>query len=269
MDGTDTAWSGDLSYGYLSELLSTVRANFDTCLLHDAPRVLAAASARSAFIRHDIDVAPRFSLPVGRMEAELGIRASYQFMVDSLLYRVEDASTRHAINELLDLGHEVGLHVHVPESLLSANPYSDAARAHVHSASKRLEAVIGGPVKTMSFHRPQPQLLRGPMIFDGKVNAYSAPLMAWYLADSAGRWRNGPPIQTLLASAQPVLQLLIHPIWWGPAHMSAPDRLQSFFEEETQGKNGAFAASFDGYLSETMHAVRRSGHERRPVGESA
>lgn len=267
--GVDIAWSDDLSYVYLSEVLSTVRSNFESCLLQDAPRLINDVSKRRVFIRHDIDVAPRFALPVARMEAKLNLRASYQVMIDSPLYRIEDPSVRQVMTELLVLGHEVGLHVHVPDALLAGDPYSETILHHVNVASSQLESVIGRPVLSMSFHRPQQVLLRGPMTLDGKVNAYAERLMEWYLSDSAGRWRQGPPKPSLLRSPKPVLQLLIHPVWWGPTHMSGPDRLQAFFEEETRGKSEEFAAAFDAQLSDTMRGVQRSGHERRRIEEGA
>ena len=43
--------------------------------------------------------------------------------------------------------------------------------------------------------------------------------------------------------------------------MSAADRLQVFFREETEGKSTEFAADFDRRLSETIRAVRRSGRQ--------
>ena len=62
---------------------------------------------------------------------------------------------------------------------------------------------------------------------DGKVNAYSRELMSWYLSDSAGNWREGEPLPLLSNPDRPLLQLLIHPFWWGEEHMSAGDRLQT------------------------------------------
>jgi len=57
------------------------------------------------------------------------------------------------------------------------------------------------------------------------VNAYAAPLMESYLSDSAGVWRAGEPLAAIGEMHGPVLQVLIHPIWWGPEHAPAAERL--------------------------------------------
>jgi hypothetical protein len=256
----DVAWSADFSYSYLNSILTTIKSNFDTCLLQDAARIVSTKPRRTAFLRQDIDVAPRFALPVARMEARLNLRASYQVMIDSPMYGIDDPACRQILAELLSLGHEVGLHVNLPDRIRDS-PDSAAVLDHVRSGSEHLESIIGVPVPSISFHRPPLQVLRGPLLLAGRVNGYAEPLMDWYLSDSAGRWRQGPPVPSLLRPGKSILQLLTHPIWWGPTHMSGPARLQAFFEEETGGKGSEFAAAFDDRLSKTV-GVWRSGYER-------
>ena len=261
----DTSWSGDFSYEYLHRILAAVRSRFQSHVIRDAPRVLSEIRQPTVFIRHDIDLAPRFALPVARMEAELNLRATYQLMTDCALYDIEEAGSRGAIAELVALGHEVGLHVQLPDKPLDP----EALVRHVALNASVLESVANMPVESISFHRPDHRMLPGPMLIAGKVNGYAAELMGWYLSDSAGRWREGPPLPMLLQPREPVLQLLIHPFWWGPTHMSAAERLQAFFEAETAGKGPDFSAAFDINLSNTIRAVRRSGVQRAARPETA
>jgi hypothetical protein len=261
-------WSADFSYDYLPSLLAALKSSFKSHLLRDAPAVLQAAPEPSVFIRHDIDLSLKFALPVARMEAELGLPASYQVMTDCPLYDVEDATSRAAIAELIALGHEVGLHLELPDGLASDDPASELLVRRVVLESSVLESVTKVPVRSVSFHRPAQRLVRGPLLVGGKVNGYAADLMGWYLSDSAGRWREGAPLPMLLRPRKPVLQLLIHPFWWGSSHMPAADRLQSFFEAETAGMGAEFAAEFDDRLSYTIRAVRRSGKERAAEKET-
>jgi hypothetical protein len=266
----DLEWSADFSYVYLNSILTAiVRSRFDSQLLRDAPVVVRGTPGRTVFIRHDIDVAPRFVLPVARMEAQLGLRASYLVMTDCLLYSTDDDVFRTMLAELVELGHEVGLHVQVPDSVLVEGAASPALADLINLGSAQLKSITGVPVESFSFHRPARQFLRGPLLVAGKVSGCAAELMGWYLSDSAGRWREGPPVPSLTRPHRPLLQLLIHPVWWGSRHMSAPDRLQTFFREETEGKSAEFTADFDRRLSETIPAVRRSGRELMTTEELA
>jgi hypothetical protein len=54
-----------------------------------------------------------------------------------------------------------------------------------------------------------------------------------------------------------LLQLLIHPIWWGDEHMAPQDRLEAFFLAETQGTSPEFTQAFDDHLATTIPAVLR------------
>jgi hypothetical protein len=72
-------------------------------------------------------------------------------------------------------------------------------------------------------------VLRGPLKLAGVVNAYAAELMGWYVSDSKARWREGDPLATLDRPKGKVLQVLIHPIWWGPGHPR--EKLQRFVGE--------------------------------------
>lgn len=266
----DLEWSADFSYDCLNSILTAiVKSGFASQLLRDAPVVVRGTPGRTVFIRHDIDVAPRFVLPVARMEARLGLRATYLVMTDCLLYGLDDDGVGAGLAELIALGHEVGLHVQVPDSMLDDSTTSAGLIDYVTFGSTQLESITGAPVESLSFHRPAKQLLRGPLRVAGKVSGCAAELMDWYLSDSAGRWREGPPIPSLLRPKKPLLQLLIHPVWWGSTHMSAADRLQVFFREETEGKSTEFAADFDRRLSETIRAVRRSGRQLMTTEERA
>lgn len=94
---------------------------------------------------------------------------------------------------------------------------------------------------------------------DGKVNAYSRELMSWYLSDSAGNWREGEPLPLLSNPDRPLLQLLIHPFWWGEEHMSAGDGLQTYFDAVTRGCSVQQVRALDIALTSHLPGVRRTG----------
>jgi hypothetical protein len=86
-------------------------------------------------IRHDIDVTLPHALAFARLEAELGIRASY-FLLHTAPY-FADGSLHRSVKELLSLGHEVGLHHHTAVSVTQRK----SARGVLAAALERLRSV--------------------------------------------------------------------------------------------------------------------------------
>lgn len=62
------------------------------------------AHGRYVILRHDVDLNANNSLVVARIEAEMGIRASYYFRV------IPQSNIPSVITEIADLGHEIGYH---------------------------------------------------------------------------------------------------------------------------------------------------------------
>ena len=252
-------WSSDFSYAYLRQLLRAARSNFEVCLLSDTLRVVKASERPALFLRHDVDVCLRRALRMAEIEHELGVRATYMLMTDSPLYALEDDASKQIIRRLATMGHEIGLHYNPDEGERTGDRRVSAWEARIDSACEQLEKVSGLPVASISFHRPPAQCLQGPLTVNGRVNAYASQLMDWYLSDSKGYWREGEPLPHLLRPRKLLLQLLLHPIWWGAEHMRAEDRLQVFFKEQTRGQSPLGADHLDAMLTHAIPAVRRSG----------
>ncbi|SFM56979.1 polysaccharide deacetylase family protein [Methanolobus profundi] len=68
---------------------------------------LSSPDGRCIILRHDVDRAVDRNLAMARQEAEHGIRSTYYFR------HVEDVFVPSAIEEIADLGHEVGFHYEV------------------------------------------------------------------------------------------------------------------------------------------------------------
>ena len=254
----DVSWSSDFSYSYLEKLLRFAADNFECHVISEARNLPGTEPARPViFIRHDIDVDPLRAAAIARIECNLNLRASYMVMTNSPLYRLEDPSSTSVILQLLAMGHEVGLHLDF--GTVAASRDIESKLSQVRRACERLESIIQRPVESISLHRPSRPFFGGPLIIDGRVNAYSSELTAWYLSDSAGSWREGEPLPKLLRLDRPSLQILIHPIWWGDEHMSAQDRLQGFFEMATTGCSPEEKKTFDAALAGHLVRVRRAG----------
>ena len=83
-------------------------------------RLLAAlkASGMDFRLRHDVDLRPRNSLRTARIEAALGLKATYYFRC------VPESYDEEVIREIASLGHKIGYHY---ESLTTCNGDLEAA----------------------------------------------------------------------------------------------------------------------------------------------
>lgn len=247
-----TGWSKNFSYNYYRYLVHAACVTLTPRLFREVPTL--SPTEGHVLLRHDIDCSLKEAVQLAEFEQQLGVRASYYVMMHSLLYDVRQSS---AVREIAAMGHEVGVHFDLPSHCDQNN--RTLVETLINEDCERLEDVLGEAVTSLSFHRPIQQFLRGPLFLAGRVNAYAAELMEWYISDSRGAWRCGEPLLEIEEKRHRTLQLLTHPIWWGPSHMVPADRLQLLFFRLTRGKNLRQRALIDAQLVQTMPGIRRNG----------
>jgi hypothetical protein len=142
-------------------------------------------------LRHDVDLSLDAALQMAELEAELGARATYFLMTQSVFYNLGSSEGRRALNRLRELDHGVGLHAVWPNVELD----------------DRFDSVV-------AWHNPNPDYMSESV--EGAVNAMEPPYFEpeRYRSDSNQRWRYGCPHDQLRAAEFEWLQLLIHPEIW-------------------------------------------------------
>lgn len=226
-------WDLDWSYDLLRALLQRGGRRLE--LLGDAPRALGSGS-EATFLRHDVDLSLDRARDLALVERDWGVRATYHVMFASPFYDPSSTSGRAELAEIARAGHEVGLHYYAPRDAGGPAELLDAISAEC----ARLEDIVGAHVRSLSFHIPPPSMIQGPLLVAERVNAYAADLMQWYLSDSAGRWREGDPRESIASPRSSVLQLLVHPIWWGVENERPEDRLGRWVLEIARATGQSF-----------------------------
>jgi hypothetical protein len=249
-------WSADLTFSYLERLLNATRETFELHLLRDCSG--DDADPARAIVRHDVDLSLSLAVTMAEYEAGWKVASTYHVLLDAPLYRLDDTPGHAALRRLSELGHEIGLHIDVGD-VNERDDLPSVIEQRACAGRARLEELIDAPVESVSFHRPAPEVLRGPDTICGMVNAFGKTMMANYLSDSEGRWRHGEPIPLVRATTDRLLQLLIHPVWWADHHLPAADRLQEFFVAETQGMTQKETETFDTKLLSIHAPLQRSG----------
>ena len=138
---------------YYRLLLALQKAGYQFYTLENYYQQSANGFGQTRFVllRHDVDLHAERSLATARIEAELGIRASYYFRV------VPQSNQPAIIKAIADLGHEIGYHY---EDMAICG--GDVVKAKQHFETQLAYFRNYYPVKTICMHgAPQSQ-------FDGK-----------------------------------------------------------------------------------------------------
>lgn len=193
--------------GYHDLLLAFTDAGYSTQLFSGLD-----PAKQHVVIRHDVDFSIRAAVDIARIEADLGVCAHYFVLLQTEFYNLCSPIDWPLIREIGKLGHDVGLHFDAsqyPQDVASL----EAAAEHECII---LEAVLGRPVTTISFHRPAEALLGLDRELAGRLHAYSPRFFSEiaYCSDSQGSFRFGHPLDLDAFRDGKAMQLLTHPIWW-------------------------------------------------------
>ena len=163
------------------------------------------------YLRHDVDLSLDAALRMARLEAELGLTATYFLMTASVFYNLDSSAGEAAVTELRSLGHRLGLHAVYPSARLD----------------DRFERVV-------AWHNPDPEYMSRPI--EGALNVMGPSRFdpATYRSDSNQNWRSGDPREELRAGAFPWLQLLIHPEIWAYPGERMGETMRAMLEAEKE-----------------------------------
>lgn len=206
---SDSASDADFTEGSYRKLLSLAKKNWDFCQYDNIPW-------RTRFIlwRHDVDFSLNRSLSLARIEHEEGVKATYFVNPHSEFYNVAEQAQYWIIQQILLLGHRLGLHFDAAFHNVRNEAELDLLVEH---EARGLEDLFGAKIAAFSFHNP----VEAHLVYDaehcgGLVNCYSQRFKrdVAYCSDSNGLWRHRRLHDVLAAASDPCLQVLTHPGWW-------------------------------------------------------
>ncbi len=218
---------------------------------------------RFVILRHDVDYSTDAAIAMAEEEASRGVRATYFLLLNGFYYNLLEAAHAHVAARLVELGHEVGLHYDV--NFLRAFPDREWPRL-IRLQADVLSGLSGRPVLSISMHQPglygeDPLRDRHDLDF---MNAYDDRFFRamGYASDSCRAWRDGT--WTLLTEG-PVphrLQLVLHPINWGPQDR---DRVTIFQALHTALADRITAAGCDllGKIAEHQGVLEHDARQSR------
>jgi hypothetical protein len=218
----------DFSYDTYRSLLNLLLRSSSNLCFSDFAKKKPAGSF--LLLRHDVDYTPEAALKMAELEANMGIKATYFILFSSPHYNLFNKEYILFPRKLAKMGHEVGLHYDLEafEAFTNKNP-TEILKFEIDT----LSTLAGIEVKSIAMHNPS---LSGADLFRDTefVNAYDDKFTkkVSYFSDSCGAWRDEFVNHIENQNIPPQMQLLIHPIFWGPTPLNRWETLDLFIKNK-------------------------------------
>ena len=165
-------------------------------------------------LRHDVDIELKYALEIAKIEKACNVHSTFFVLVTSDFYNALSEVSFLYMKEILDCGHQIGIHVDIG----SVERFADIEKKVIKEA-QILSSFLSTDINTFSFHRPSSlERFRDyhQIEIDGFTNYYEPRLFESisYVSDSRGGWFHGHPLEKEEVKQRRALHLLTHPIWW-------------------------------------------------------
>jgi hypothetical protein len=202
----------DFSYVAYGDLLDSLLETRTNLCFRDTLKGNMESSC--VLLRHDVDYSPESALRMAEFEAQKGVQSTYFLLFSSQYYNLFEVEQSRFPEQLVALGHEVGLHYDV-QSLEKLKRPRQNEHEELQVQVDILASLAGKDVRSISMHNPS---ISGadPYACIDLINAYDPKFTdeIAYFSDSCGAWRNDF-VECIERNSFPKqLQLLIHPIFW-------------------------------------------------------
>jgi hypothetical protein len=237
---------------YLDFLTKAKARDFSFVRLRDFLPGSSPLPKRFIALRHDVDFAPRYSLEMAELEHAAGVASTFFVLVDDQFYGALGTESIRQIRQIHSLGHEIGLHFAVSNSVESDIGEELAFRLKV------LSAIAGDVVQSFSQHDPVNAGFIAVNLPPGHqpcvdVNEVIRSHNLLYVSDSAMMWRQHT-FETSLDEHRN-LCLLAHPhSWLHPQndYVAMIRELESREVQNLSDRYDAFVEALSGYYTRRM-----------------
>ena len=180
-------------------------------------------SNKFLILRHDVDFSIDRALEFAQLENEHGIKSTFYILLHSQHYNALSSFNIWKIKQILEYGHEVGLHY---DSTFVKS--GDQILSMVIKEAQLLGNLIDYEINSIAPHNPS---LTDKKISYERLNFIDATNpeilnSVKYVSDSVQNWRSGCMCNHI--DDNPKLIISTHPIWWNKFHISREEILSKF-----------------------------------------
>lgn len=192
--------------------------------------------------RHDVEFSPYTALKMAKIEAKLGVKATYFFQTHAETYNLFERAISDIAREVKELGHEVGLHFdsHYWDKSFRfqvSGSQVETMENCIRSDAGYFKDCLGIDLRVFSFHCTDDFIKSCEELhYGGLLNAYAKFFKEKfaYCADSTGFWRYERLDGRLKEPSIHHLQVLTHDAMWSREVLSPRKRVFAAIEERAQ-----------------------------------
>jgi len=203
------------SFSYYRKILESLKEYFDAnYVVSEIPQIFSQILRPKFIIRHDIHESLLRGLELAKIENEHSVRASY--MIDTLSpnFNLKEKENVSIIKEIINLGHEAGLHVNQSLPDITDPKGLDLKTDEIVSQCRYLEGVIEKNIPSVSFPLQYSNIPKDSFFIRKKVSASSKILMEESLSDINDLDNHHMFLSKIKKRDKKILQVLIHPELW-------------------------------------------------------
>lgn len=180
-------------------------------------------------LRHDVDFSLEYALELAKKEAENKIKSTYFILFNGEYYNPFDKKNSKIIREIINLGHEIGLHYDTSFLPKSSKKEIEIIKKEI----EMLEIITHKKIISVAQHVPsETRKIFTNLEKEGYIDSRNPKIIkeVKYISDSSHYWREGCMCQNVRKYDR--LQILTHPIWW----VNSNKRDSSLLEFENKEK---------------------------------
>ena len=186
---------------------------------------------KCVILRHDIDYSLEQAVKLARIEKDLGVRSTYFVLLSSDFYNPASSSSYRYLHEILDLGHDIGLHF--DETAYSYERFG--MEYFIRKEARILSDLIDVNINSFSLHRPNHFSLETEIRIPGLINSYGEEFFHGfkYLSDSRRRWRE--PVEEIIEKGEfEKLHILTHAFWYHEEDLTISETILDFLRSASR-----------------------------------
>lgn len=191
------------------------------------------SKSESIILRHDLEFSVEIAMKMAQIEAYLGIKATYFVQLHSEFYNTLEKKNILQLNEIKNLGHQIGLHF---DSHFWNISNEDELHEKLVFDKEILEKNLNTSIKVFSFHNNNEFTLScRKETYGGLINVYSDYFRENYdySSDSLGYWRFERLEDLLMQRKYDKLQVLIHDGMWQEEILPPRQRVFKVIDENS------------------------------------
>lgn len=214
------------TYDAYKQLIELLRSNsYEITNYHDCD-----AFKKCAILRHDIDTSLEKAAEMAKLEYNMGVKSTYFVLLGTRFYNVAERKHNKLIEEILNYGHEIGLHFDEQNYETGGGVYN--IESLVLRETEMLSTLLDKKIMTVSMHRPSKETLNADYEFSGKIiNSYGSKFFNdyKYISDSRRRWRENAE-EIIKSGEYSKLHILTHAFWYNEVEEDIETSITKFIK---------------------------------------